>query len=102
MSKNLGDLSRRKGLRENLFEELGIAAQPTGTVSSESVEKLAETFLFGTANVYGSVTFYDFLRPENKGKKAYVCNGSSCLSAGTQPKVKSALLEHFTEEEIET
>jgi NADH-quinone oxidoreductase subunit F len=100
MSKNLGDLSRRKGLRENLFEELGIAAQPTGTVSTESVEKLAETFLFGTANVYGSVTFYDFLRPENKGKKAYVCNGSSCLSAGTQPKVKSALLEHFAEEEI--
>jgi NADH:ubiquinone oxidoreductase subunit F (NADH-binding)/NADH:ubiquinone oxidoreductase subunit E len=100
MSKNLGDLSRRKGLTENLFEELGIAATATGTVSKADVEKLSDEFLFGKANVYGSVTFYDFLRPENQGKKVYVCNGSSCLSAGTQPALRAELEKHFKEEEI--
>ncbi|MEI8280485.1 MAG: NAD(P)H-dependent oxidoreductase subunit E, partial [Bacteroidota bacterium] len=100
MSKNLGELSGRKGLRENLFEELGVAATNTGTVSKEKVEELAGEFLFGTANVYGTVTFYDFLRPENQGKKAYVCNGSSCMTAGTQGAVKEKLKGSYKEEEI--
>lgn len=100
MSKNLSELSGRKGLRENLFEELGIAATQTGTVSKDKAEELANNFLFGTANVYGSVTFYDFLRPENQGKKVYVCNGSACLTAGTQNKLKEKLLTTFKEEEI--
>lgn len=100
MSKNLSELSGRKGLRENLFEELGIAASQTGAVDKDKVENLAEKFLMGDANVYGSVTFYDFLRPENKGKKVYVCNGSSCLTAGTQGKLKDELRKSFKDEEI--
>src|ERR1035437_8482501 len=100
MSKNLSELSGRKGLRENLFEELGIAATETGNVSKDKSEQLAKEFLFGTANVYGTATFYDFLRPENKGKKVYVCNGSSCLTAGTQDKLKDKLHKEFKEEEI--
>jgi NADH-quinone oxidoreductase subunit F len=100
MSKNLSELSGRKGLRENLFEELGIAATETGAVSKKNAEKLAEEFLLGKANVYGAATFYDFLRPENQGKKVYVCNGSSCLTAGTQDKLKDQLHKEFKEEEI--
>lgn len=100
MSKNLSELSGRKGLRENLFEELGIAASETGAVSVEKSEQLAKEFLFGKANVYGAATFYDFLRPENKGKKVYVCNGSSCLTAGTQDKLKEKLHSQFPENEI--
>jgi len=100
MSKNLSELSGRKGLRENLFEELGIAATETGAVSKKNIEKLAEEFLMGKANVYGAATFYDFLRPENQGKKVYVCNGSSCLTAGTQDKLKDKLHKEFKEEEI--
>jgi len=100
MSKNLSELSGRKGLRENLFEELGIAATETGVVSKEKSEQLAKEFLFGTANVYGAATFYDFLRPENKGKKVYVCNGSSCLTAGTQDKLREKLHSEFKDEEI--
>jgi NADH-quinone oxidoreductase subunit F len=100
MSKNLGELSGRKGLRENLFEELGIAATQTGTVDKDKVQNLANDFLMGTANVYGAVTFYDFLRPENQGKKVYVCNGSSCLTAGTQDKLKTELGKSFKAEEI--
>lgn len=100
MSKNLSELSGRKGLRENLFEELGIAASETGAVSKEKAEKLAREFLMGSANVYGAATFYDFLRPENQGKKVYVCNGSSCLTAGTQPTLKDKLGAAFSPEEI--
>ena len=101
MSKNLSELSGRKGLRENLFEELGIAAtQSGGAVGKEDVEKLADEFLMGEANIYGSASFYDFLRPENQGKKVYVCNGSSCLTAGTQDKLKDQLGKHFKAEEI--
>jgi len=100
MSKNLGNLSGRKGLDENLFEELGHKAAATGTVPAEEIKDLAEEFLMGTANVYGTTSFYDFLRPENKGKKVYVCNGSSCLTAGTQGRVHAALSKHFKEDEI--
>lgn len=80
MSKNLSELSGRKGLTKNLFEELGIAAAETGTPSAARMEKLCDEFLVGKANVYGAVSFYDFLKPENKGKKVYVCNG---------PKIKN-------------
>ncbi len=100
MSKNLGELSGRKGLIENLFEELGVAATATGAVSKESAEALAQKFLFGKANVYGAATFYDFLRPENKGKKVYVCNGSSCMTAGTQDRLLDKLHTEFKAEEI--
>ncbi len=100
MSKNLSELSGRKGLRENLFEELGIAATETGAVTKENAEKLAEEFLMGTANVYGAASFYDFTRPENQGKKVYVCNGSSCMTAGTQAKVREKLNGVFAEGEI--
>ncbi|MBK8620288.1 MAG: NAD(P)H-dependent oxidoreductase subunit E [Saprospiraceae bacterium] len=100
MSKNLSHLSGRKGLQENLFEELGIIAQPTGTVPSEELDRLKNEFLFGTANLYGTVTFYDFLKPENQNKKVYICNGTACLCAGTQPKVKEKLSEYYQPQEI--
>ena len=76
MSKNLSELSGRKGLDLNLFEQLGVAARETGTPDLEAQEQLSQEFLVGKSNVYGSVSFYDFLRPENQGKKIYVCNGS--------------------------
>ncbi len=100
MSDNLSELSGRKGLKYNLFDEMGKRAQDSGTVPSEELDKLAKDFLIGKANTYGTATFYDFLKPENKGKKAYVCNGSACLCAGTQDKVISNLEKQFKPEEI--
>lgn len=100
MSKNLSELAGRKGASETLFEELGIAAKRSGTVSKAKMEELAEKFLFGKGNVYGTVSFYDFLKEENKGKQVYVCNGSSCLTAGTQDAVKEKLSGVFKAEEI--
>lgn len=101
MPKNLSDLTGRKGIEENLFNKLGEAAiSGDGTPSNEELERLADEFLIGKANVYGSATFYDFLRPENQGKKVYVCNGSACLCAGTQDGLKADLKKQFKAEEI--
>jgi NADH-quinone oxidoreductase subunit F len=100
MSFNISELSGRKGLKENLFEKLGEAAGETGSVSVEDSNRLAKEFLIGTANTYGSATFYDFTRPENKGKQVYICEGSACLCAGTQNVLKDKLKENFKEEEI--
>lgn len=100
MSKNISELSGRKGLDHNLFEQLGIAAAATGTPDIADLENLRNEFLVGKSTLYGTTSFYDFLRPENKGKKVYVCNGSACLTAGTQAKLKKQLLAQFKEEEI--
>jgi NADH-quinone oxidoreductase subunit F len=100
MSNNLSELSGRKGLEKNLFDELGVLARETGTPNRKDLDQLADEFLMGKANLYGTTSFYDFLRPENKGKKIYVCNGSSCLTAGTQTQLKENLLQHYNANEI--
>jgi len=100
MSKNLRELSRRKGIENNLFNKMGELAQETGTVSESELKRLSEEFLIGNANAFGTATFYDFMKPENKGKKAYVCNGSACLCAGTQDQVYEELEEHLDASEI--
>lgn len=100
MSKNLSELSGRKGLKYNLFDELGKRALNDGAPNTNDLSLLAEEFLVGDSTTYGTTTFYDFLKPENKGKKAYVCNGTACVCAGTQEKVHSELAKHLAEDEI--
>jgi NADH:ubiquinone oxidoreductase subunit F (NADH-binding) len=46
------------------------------------------------------ILFSDFLKPENQGRKVYICNGSACLTAGTQPALKEKLLQHYNETEV--
>lgn len=100
MSENLGYLAGRRGLNYNLLEQLGIAAAETGTPDQARMETLRKEFLFGKGNVQGTVSFYDFLKEENKGKKVYVCNGSACLTAGTQPELREKLQKHFSADQI--
>ena len=100
MSKNISELSGRKGLGKNLFEKMGQAGEKTGTVSHSDLKKMAEDFLIGEANTLGAASFYDFLREENEGKKVYVCNGSACMCAGTQDSLAEKLSAHFASDEI--
>ena len=100
MSKNLRALASKKGIENNLFNKMGELAQESGTLSDEELKKLADEFLIGNANTFGVSTFYDFLKPENKGKKAYVCDGSACLCAGTQEQVRTELEKHLEPSEI--
>lgn len=100
MSKNLSELLGRRGVSDNLFDRLGKTTKVNETISSEQMDKLAEEFLVGKANVYGATTFYDFLKEDNKNKKVYVCNGTACECAGTQGDLNTQLLNHFKPEEI--
>jgi NADH-quinone oxidoreductase subunit F len=100
MSDNLSELLGRRGLKDNLFDKLGQLAKPEGATNEEAMAKLADEFLIGKANAFGTASFYDFLKPENKGKKVYVCNGTACLCAGTQDKVIQDLKSNFQEDEI--
>jgi NADH:ubiquinone oxidoreductase subunit F (NADH-binding)/NADH:ubiquinone oxidoreductase subunit E len=100
MSDNLSELLGRKGVEGSLFSKMGELAQDTGTPSNEALEALANEFLIGKANAFGTATFYDFMKPENKGKKVYVCNGTACVCAGTQDNLIANLKYHFEEDEI--
>jgi NADH-quinone oxidoreductase subunit F len=100
MSDNLSELLGRKGVSDNFFDKLGKLSKPEGSPSDAEMEKLAEEFLVGKANAFGTASFYDFLKPENKGKKAYVCNGTACVCAGTQDGVLSTLKTKFNTSEI--
>ena len=102
MSKNISSLSGRDGkeLEDPLWEHLQQAASATGTPEDRALTQIADDFLIGEAITYGTSSFYDFLKKENQGKKAYVCNGSACLVAGTQEKVHHELAKHFKPEEI--
>ena len=100
MSDNLSELLGKKGVKDNFFDKLGKLAKPDGTPSDVAMAKLAEEFLIGKANAFGTASFYDFLKPENKGKKVYVCNGTACVCAGTQEKVIDSLKDKFDAGEI--
>jgi NADH-quinone oxidoreductase subunit F len=100
MSNNLSELLGRKGADEALFKKMGEASLEEGAPSDEEMARLAEEFLVGKANVYGATTFYDFMRPDNKGKKVYVCNGTACECAGTQKKVIKKLETKCESDEI--
>ena len=73
MSDNLSELLGKKGLNDTLFDAMGRMAKPEGSPSDEELSALADEFLIGKANTFGTASFYDFLKPENKGKKVYVC-----------------------------
>jgi NADH:ubiquinone oxidoreductase subunit F (NADH-binding)/NADH:ubiquinone oxidoreductase subunit E len=100
MSKNASYLSGRRGLENGLFEQLVESGKSDSSIANETYRQLAEEFMLGDATILGAASFYDFLREENRGKKAYVCNGTACLVAGTQDAVHSKLREHFAADEI--
>ncbi|MCB0475319.1 MAG: NAD(P)H-dependent oxidoreductase subunit E, partial [Flavobacteriaceae bacterium] len=81
-NKNIRSLSYRKGLDDNLFENISeLARNKSG---QQEYHKLAERFMVDDSVVLGTSTFYDFLKPENQSKKVFVCNGTACMVAGTQ------------------
>ena len=101
MSRNLSALSFRQGLENNVFDRMVSAAAATGTAETPAtVRALAEHHLVGEAISLGAVSFYDFLKAGNAGKKVFVCNGSACLVANTQEKLRDDLGKSFADEEI--
>ena len=69
MSENLSKLAGRKGLDNPLFEKLVAISKEQREPDPNEMRSLAKEFLVGNANVYGTVSFYDFLKAENQSKK---------------------------------
>ncbi|MCF6312989.1 MAG: (2Fe-2S) ferredoxin domain-containing protein, partial [Verrucomicrobiales bacterium] len=85
----------------NPFENFVAAAQDSGSASDpDTLRTLSEQHLVGDAITLGAVSFYDFLKKENAGKKVFICNGSACLCAGSQENLRTEMCEHFEEKEI--
>lgn len=102
MSKNLRGLSERKGLKNSLFGEI-VRVNATPSDNKEILLKeLSDKLLIGKSSLLGTISFYDFLKNEHIGKKVFICDGTACLTSGKQEKLRSALLDTFSEEEIGT
>ena len=82
MSKNISKLSGRIGLKNNLFQK--ISERSSKSKKDESMKVLADEYNMGVSTIHGAESFYEFLRPAHREKKAFVCNGSACMCAGTQ------------------
>jgi len=98
MSKNISKLSGRKGLKDNLFKRMIDATKKSK--DSKEIKQLAEEYHVGMSTIHGAESFYEFLRPEHKEKKAWICNGSACMCAGTQDKVRKKLSEKLGSDKI--
>lgn len=97
-NKNIRSLSYRKGLDDNLFEQTSKLAK--ANADTASFEELAKRFMIDDSVVYGTASFYDFLKEENRSKRIHVCTGTACMVAGTQDALKDKLYNHFKKEEI--
>ncbi len=86
MSKNISNLSGRIGLKNNLFQK--ISDRSKNSANDEGIKEIANEYNMGVSTIHGAESFYEFLRPSHREKKAFVCNGSACMCAGTQESLK--------------
>ena len=97
-NKNIRTLSSRKGIDDNLFEN--IASISKNAATEEEFHQLSQRFMVDDSVIFGTSTFYDFLKPENRGKKIHVCAGTACMVSKTQDKLNTNLENHFKANEI--
>ena len=77
MSKNISNLSGRIGLKNNLFQK--ISDRTLNPKSEDNIKEIADEYKMGVSTIHGAESFYEFLRPSHREKKAFVCNGSACM-----------------------
>ncbi len=98
MSKNISKLSGRIGLKNNLFQKL--SERSLNSNNGNGMKELADRYHVGVSTIHGAESFYEFLRPEHRAKKAFVCNGSACMCAGTQDNLKKKLQEKLGKDKV--
>jgi len=98
MSRNISKLSGRKGLKDNLFKRMIDTTKRSE--GEKEIKQLAEEYHVGASTIHGAESFYEFLRPEHKEKKAWVCNGSACICAGNQNKLKDKLEDRLGKNKV--
>ena len=97
-NKNIRALSSRKGLEDNLFENIADLSQRKA--DNSDFQNLAKQFMIDDAVIFGTASFYDFTREANREKNVHVCSGTACMVANTQSKILSKLEKHFSKDEI--
>ena len=97
MSKNISNLSGKVGLKHNLFQKISDNVLKNHPKDNKEI---ANEYNLGVSTVYGAESFYEFLRPAHREKKAFVCNGSACMCAGTQDKLKQTLKAKLGEDKV--
>ena len=98
MSKNISNLSGRIGLKNNLFQK--ISKRSLKSANDEGIKEIANEYNMGVSTIHGAESFYEFLRPAHRKKKAFVCNGSACMCAGTQESLKKKLEEKLGSDKV--
>ena len=98
MSKNISNLSGRIGLKNNLFQK--ISERSLKSKNDSGIKEIAEEYKMGVSTIHGAESFYEFLRPSHREKKAFVCNGSACMCAGTQEPLKKKLKEKLGDDKV--
>ena len=97
MSKNISNLSGRIGLKDNLFKKI---SENSLSNSPKDIKDIAKEYNLGVSTLHGAESFYEFLRPSHRKKKAFVCNGSACMCAGTQEKLKETLKSKLGDDKV--
>jgi len=97
VSKNISNLSGRIGLKDNLFKKM---SENILSESPKDISEIAKEYNLGVSTIHGAESFYEFLRPSHREKKAFVCNGSACMCAGTQEKLKDKLKEKLGNDKV--
>jgi NADH-quinone oxidoreductase subunit F len=101
MSKNISKLSGRIGLKNNLFQKISDSSLSSKNgVGITEIKEITDKYHVGASTVHGAESFYEFLRPEHRVKKAFVCNGSACMCAGTQGSLKKKLQEKLGNDKV--
>ena len=98
MSKNISNLSGRIGLKSNLFQK--ISDRSLNSTDDKGIKEIANEYNMGVSTIHGAESFYEFLRPSHREKKAFVCNGSACMCAGTQDSLKKKLKEKLGDNKV--
>jgi len=98
VSKNISNLSGRIGLKNNLFQK--ISERSLKSNNADGIKEIAKEYNIGVSTIHGAESFYEFLRPSHREKKAFVCNGSACMCAGTQKSLKEKLQEKLGNDKV--
>jgi NADH:ubiquinone oxidoreductase subunit F (NADH-binding) len=96
-SKNLRSLSYKKGIDENLFEKI---YDNVNDNKISELPKVAKDFMIGDSVVLGTSTFYDFLKESHLDKEVHVCEGTACMTAGTQEQLIKNLGETLGKDKV--
>ncbi len=64
------------------------------------MKEIADEYKMGLSTIHGAESFYEFLRPSHREKKAFVCNGSACMCAGTQENLKNKLKDKLGKDKV--